>query len=67
MSLKRVTKRPLPKSNKGWLKEIADAYIDALGVNAFAQITETIVGNEDLFHLAPAVCVGITSGSHRSD
>ena len=49
--------QPIPKSSKGWLKEIAEAYVDARGVNSWSRVTGVDVGDDDLFHLAPSVCL----------
>jgi hypothetical protein len=49
--------QPIPKSSKGWLKEVAEAYKDARGVNSWSRVTGVDVGGDDLFHLAPSVCL----------
>jgi hypothetical protein len=49
--------RPLPKSSKGWMKEIADAYLNARGVNSWSLVTGMHVPDDNLFHLAPSACL----------
>jgi len=53
----KTSQRPLPKSSRGWLKEIAEAYLDARGVRAYGPIIGLDVRDDDLFHLAPSLCL----------
>jgi hypothetical protein len=39
------------------MMEIADAYLDARGVNSWSLVTGVDVSDGDLFHLAPSVCL----------
>ena len=47
----------LPKTPHGWLEEIAHAYLDAVGVIPFGPLADVEIKEQDLFHLAPAVCI----------
>jgi hypothetical protein len=48
---------PIPPTPAAWLAEIAAAYEDAREALAFAPAVGADVREEDLFHLAPAVCI----------
>ena len=52
-------RNPIPDSPEGWLKEIAEAYADAKETIPFAHLTEQKMTDDDLFHLAPSVCLKI--------
>ena len=47
----------IPKSQEGWLREIAAAYNDAREAVPFGPLVGTEVREADLFHLAPSVCL----------
>ena len=49
---------PIPATLEGWLIEIATAYADAAEAIPFsAYVADQRMGEEDLFHLAPSVCL----------
>jgi hypothetical protein len=49
--------RPLPRSPQAWLEEIVEAIADAADAKPFGQIVGKPIGDADLFHLAPLVCL----------
>ena len=49
--------RPLPKTPDQWLKEILVAMKDARKAKPFARLTGMHLGEADLFHLVPLVCL----------
>lgn len=50
-------KKSLPDSPADWLRELAEAYMDAQEAIPFGKMTGDEFGEESLFHLAPAVCL----------
>ncbi len=50
-------KNPPPDSSEEWLREIADAYIDAKEAIPIAKLARKNVSEDDLFHLAPIACL----------
>ncbi len=48
---------PMPDTPDEWLKEIAKAYADAKEAIPFAPLTGQEMTDDDLFHLAPSVCL----------
>jgi hypothetical protein len=48
---------PIPATLEGWLKEIAAAYDGAAEAIPFGAYVDQQMGEEDLFHLAPSVCL----------
>jgi hypothetical protein len=50
-------KRPLPRTPAQWLKEIKLAIADAAGAAPFAPLVGTEITADNLFHLAPVVCL----------
>ena len=48
---------PMPDTTAGWLAEIADAYCDAYETIPFGVFTEEPITEEDLFHVAPQICL----------
>ena len=49
--------RPIPKTPKGWLTEIAAAYQDAHETLPFMPLADVEPNEAELFHLAPHVAV----------
>lgn len=49
--------RPLPQTPAQWLKEIVLAIADASEAKPFGPLAGTKVTDENLFHLAPLVCL----------
>lgn len=59
-------KHPIPDSPRAWLEEIAKAYKDAREAIPFGALVGQDIKPDDLFHMAPAVCLkfrglGLTS------
>ena len=50
-------KRPTPRTNAQWLKEIRRAIADACEAEPFGQAIGTPITDANLFHLAPLVCL----------
>ena len=50
-------KKPLPKSHEEWLAEIVAAYKDACETISFGLLVGEEIKPEDLFHLAPSICL----------
>jgi hypothetical protein len=50
-------KNPIPYTPEDWLKEITDAYLDAKGTIPFAPLTGEEMTENDLYHLAPVICL----------
>jgi hypothetical protein len=50
-------KRPLPRTPAQWLKEIKLAIADAAGATPFAPLVGSEITADNLFHLAPVVCL----------
>ncbi len=50
-------KRPLPRTPAQWLKEIKLAVADAASAVPFAPLVGTEIAADNLFHLAPVVCL----------
>ena len=48
---------PLPDSPEGWLNEIKLAYADAKEAIPVSKMTGTDMTENDLYHLAPMVCL----------
>ncbi len=48
---------PIPSTPDAWLQEIALAYLDAAETKPFGPLTGQSITDEDLFHLAPAICI----------
>ncbi len=61
MSLRHQRRSPgvtsVPRTTKAWLAEIAAAYADAHETIAFGPVMGTNTTREDLFHMAPSVCL----------
>jgi len=49
--------RNLPETMDAWLQEIADAYGDAIDAIPFAAMAGLDLGRDEVFHLAPHVCI----------
>ncbi len=49
--------RPLPQTPAQWLKEIVLAIADASEAKPFSPLAGTEVTDENLFHMAPLVCL----------
>jgi len=47
----------IPQSKSEWIDEIAEAYRDAEEAIPFGRFTEEDIGEKDLFHMAPAICL----------
>ena len=47
----------IPSSNSQWLNEIAKAYLDAKEAMPFGPLAGTTITENDLFQLAPVVCL----------
>jgi hypothetical protein len=50
-------KRPLPRTNEGWLLEIRLAIKDAREARPFGWLIGERITDANLFHLAPLVCL----------
>ena len=50
-------RRPIAKSEKAWLSEIAEAYLDAREAMAFGLMGGSKITENELYHLAPLVCL----------
>ena len=48
---------PIPDTPEDWLQEIISAYADAKETIPFSSITGADMTEDDLYHLAPAVCL----------
>ena len=55
--MKRPAQRALPGTPEAWLQEIRAAYADARRAIPFGPAVGQPLGEQDLFHLAPAVAV----------
>ena len=49
--------RPIAESKEQWLSEITEAYLDAKEAIPFGAITGSEITENELFHLAPSVCL----------
>jgi hypothetical protein len=63
MKRMREPRRPLPKSGKEWLAEIAVAYLDAREAIPFGELLGEPFRETDLFHLASAVAAKFRGSS----
>lgn len=50
-------KNPLPDSPRAWIEEIVRAYKDAHEAIPFGALVGQVITPDDLFHMAPAVCL----------
>jgi len=50
-------KHSIPGTPEEWLKEIAKAYNDAIEAIPFSSVTGHKITEDNLFHLAPSVCL----------
>ena len=50
-------KNKIPQNKQAWLEEIAKAYIDAYKAIPFGIFVDHEINPENLFHLAPSVCL----------
>ena len=63
--MRRKRPRELPSTQEEWLEEIREAYADAREAIPFGPLTDHAFGEEQLFHLAPAVAVKFRDGAAR--
>lgn len=47
----------IPQSKSEWIDEIAEAYRDAEEAMSFGKFVGEDIGEKDLFHMAPAICL----------
>lgn len=50
-------KNTIPKDKQKWINEIVEAYKDAAETISFGNIIGEKITTDDLFHLAPAICL----------
>ena len=60
-------KTELPKTPEDWLDEIALAIIDAEEATPFGALTGQPITDENLFHLAPLVCLKFRGLDYRDE
>jgi hypothetical protein len=47
----------IPQTKSEWIDEIAEAYRDAEEAMPFGKFVGEDIGEKDLFHMAPAICL----------
>jgi len=63
--MRRTRRRELPATPEEWLEEIRRAFADAREAIPFGPLTDHAFGEEQLFHLAPAVALKFRDGAPR--
>ncbi|MDF7809721.1 hypothetical protein P4E94_19945, partial [Pontiellaceae bacterium B12219] len=58
---------PIPDDNQKWLAEISAAYLDAYESIPFGKITGSSLSEENLFQLAPHVCLKFRSLKNKKN
>ena len=52
-------KKRIPSTQEAWVKEIDNAFLDARETIPFAPLTGHKMTDDDLYHLAPAICLKV--------
>lgn len=63
--MRKAQRKNLPRSPEAWLEEIRAAYADAREVIPFGPLVGHPFGEQQLFHLAPAVALKFRGLPHR--
>jgi len=59
--------KPIVASNDLWLKEIVDAYLNAKAALPYAVAAGKDMKEDDLFHMAPLVCLSFRGIEHSDE